>query len=101
MSATELKMQVTVELVPQLNDVQLSPLAVQHLVDKGLLKFCSNTSLLSSGLHCQSSSHPKQYNLVPVQRQVDKAGSGGEIDRSLNVVVFGVPESKDLLVQRH
>ena len=45
MSATELKMQVTVELVPQLNDVQLSPLAVQHLVDKGLLKFCSNTSL--------------------------------------------------------
>ena len=59
------------------------------------------SAYLSSGLHCQSSSHPKQYNLVPVQRQVDKAGSGGEIDRSLNVVVFGVPESKDLLVQRH
>ena len=31
MSAFELKMQVTVELMPQLNDVQLSPLAVQHL----------------------------------------------------------------------
>ena len=42
-------------------------------------------------------SHPKKYNSVPVQRQVDKAGFGGEIDRSLNVVVFGVPESKDLL----
>ena len=52
---------------------------------------------LSSGLHCQSSSHPKQYNSVPVQRQVGKAGFGGEIDHSLNVVVFGVPESKDLL----
>ena len=52
---------------------------------------------LSSGLHCQSSSHPKQYNSVTVQRQVDKAGFGGEIDCSLNVVVFGVPESKDLL----
>ena len=52
---------------------------------------------LSSGLLYQSSGNPRQSNSVSVPRQVDKTGFSGDIDRSLNVVVFGVPESRDLV----
>ena len=43
-------------------------------------------------LFCQSSGNPRQNNSVSVQREVDKAGFGGDIDRFLNVAVFGVSE---------
>ena len=52
---------------------------------------------LSSGLFYQSSGNRRQSNSVSVPRQVDKTGFGGDIDRSLNVVVFGVPKSRDLV----
>ena len=62
-----------------------------------LLKGVNQVSAhLSSGLFYQSSGNRRQSNSVSVPRKVDKTGFGGDIDRSLNVV-FGVPESRDLV----
>ena len=52
---------------------------------------------LPPGLFWQSSGNRRQSNSVLVPRQADKAGFGGDIDCSFNVVVFGVPGSRDLM----
>lgn len=45
----------------------------------------------------QLQGHFSEDSSVCVHRQVEKAGSREHTDHFLNVVVFGVPESRDLL----